>query len=331
MQRHPSMFRRGLLIWSVTLIAPPVSAALAQGEPPSPWTDKERANALVRIEAPGPNAKPDVATGFIVDGLSGTQYVATVTHGLLPGRGDYQNPDNCEALPAKTTLRQGNTGGPLLTHECAYHLGKDVSLVELSPGASPLPALPLLACGLVPSDDVYLGGFALGLDRITMVGEVRGNGSQGTIITDSLTAGGLSGGPYLTAAGHVVGIHQGVLRDSDGKESPGYATILPVQAMRLKLEAKLPPITTQAECPKPEQRITLTEIAGEDWNAGKDGDLALGVTDKEGVCFIVGVHGDFDHLDDRVWVEADSQGMYKLRGDEDGLGSHGATARCLKY
>jgi hypothetical protein len=102
MQRHPSMFRRGLLIWSLTLVATSVSAAWAQGEPPSPWT-AERANALVRIEAPGKHPAPDVATGFIVNGHGGKQYVATVTHGLLPTATETQveafKPDDCDLLP----------------------------------------------------------------------------------------------------------------------------------------------------------------------------------------------------------------------------------------
>ena len=257
--------RRGfrLSIWSLTFVATHVSAVLAQGNLPSPWTD-ERANALVYIEAPVANQSPSVATGFIVNGRGGKQYVATSTHGLLPEANEEEvkalqgKPDECISLPEHTTLRPGARGTSPLRVGCgAYHIGKDVSLVEFSRGTSPLPALSFRACDLKVGDEIYLGGFPLGGDRLTMIpGKVSGNGPQG-LLAQSVTAPGLSGGPYLTADGDVVAIHRGA-----AEYAPAYAYIVPITDIRTKLDALLPGMT-EKDCPKPAtyQNLVQSQIA----------------------------------------------------------------------
>jgi hypothetical protein len=239
--------------------------ALAQEEPPSAWTDA-RANALVLIKVPVANeSSSSVATGFIVDGQSGRQYVVTVTHGLLPTASDTQKkafkPDKCEPLPNDTELFLGNTGGDPLRPACgAYHIGQNVSLIELASGTSPLPVLEFRACDLAVGDEIYLGGFTtLGGERLTMLpGKVRGKGPQGMMMADTFTAPGLSGGPYLTVEGDVAAIHRG-----EAQYTIGYADLLPVVALRTKLEALLPEMKTQKDCPKPEtyQNLVQRQIA----------------------------------------------------------------------
>jgi S1-C subfamily serine protease len=283
MQRHLSMSKRGPLIWSLTLVATHVPAALAQGESQSPWTD-ERANALVRIEAPVDNEPSSVATGFIVDGLGGRQYVATSTHGLLPELTEEQAQElpaaDCTPLPDGTKLFQGNRGGPELQPRCAYHIGYDVSLVELHPGTSRLPALRFLACNLVAGDPIYLGGFPIGGDRdTTLVGQVRGNGPPPMILGNFMTASGLSGGPYLTADGNVVAVHRGGARFT-----AGYAHMVPAWAVRTKLEVQLPQLKTSDECPKPvAHAVTGNEVAALSQQLA--GVLGVKIGDSPGMTF----------------------------------------------
>ena len=79
------------------------------------------------------------------------------------------------------------------------------------------------------------------------------------------------------------------------------------------------------------QSATLTETKGDDWEPMQGNDIDLGVAEKEGVCFLVGVIGLFDNAADKVWVEVGDDGIYKLRGENEGALLHGATARCIKY
>ena len=205
----------------------------------NPW-NSERGEALVRVEVPSDtSSQPAVGTGFLVSGLGSRFFVMTATHVLLPKVGPDDVPPNaCISVVAGTHLFQGNSGGPEVRPRCVYHLGSDISLIELYPRNVP-PYVPLrvVARDLKQKDKVYFAGFPLGGDRdMNRSGQVTGTrGIDESIVTDILTAEGMSGGPYLDETGSVVGIHQGGVR-----YLAGYAQRLTIWQVRKKLEDLLP-------------------------------------------------------------------------------------------
>jgi hypothetical protein len=201
---------------------------------------------VVRIEAPrAQTAEPSIGTGVIVRGLSNRSYVLTSTHVAVPDATGSTPPQGCIPLPHGTKMFQGNSGGPDLRPECAYHLGDDISLIKLLPRDDPpYPNLPLVARDLREGDRVYIAGFPLGNSRDTnRFGHVtETSGQDETVITNILTAEGMSGGPYLAIDGIVVGIHRG-----GAKYTAGFAHMVPISKIRLKLEPHLGQLSTQKE------------------------------------------------------------------------------------
>jgi hypothetical protein len=235
----------GLLV-AATLEASP--AAAQKGLDTSPWTP-ERTRAVVRIEVPqaaGPS--PSIGTGVLVQGLSERNFVLTSTHVVLPDHNaEMLPPEGCLSLKSGTRLFQGNSGGPEVRPRCAYHLGADVSLIELEPRDDKYPVLSLSAVELAVGDGVTLAGFPLGYARALRSGKVSlTTGPDGTIVTDILTAPGMSGGPYLAPGGVVVGLHRG-----GAKYTAGFAHMTPISVMRTALEKHLPNILAASSPPAP--------------------------------------------------------------------------------
>jgi S1-C subfamily serine protease len=247
--------RAAIPSWYVTLTACTMAALLvvsAQAQSlGNPWTP-ERARAVVRIEVTR-GAAPVVGTGFVVKGLSGRHYVLTSTHVVLPEHNPADaQPSGCIPLLNGTRLFQGNSGGPELRASCAHHLGYDTSIAELAPRDDPFPVLELSARELAVNDPVTLAGFPLGYPRDTSrSGKITTtSGPDGTIVTDILTAEGMSGGPYLTSDGVVVGIHRG-----GGRYTAGFAHMTPIFWLRNLLERFVGPIpTTLTTRPTPGQQ-----------------------------------------------------------------------------
>jgi hypothetical protein len=222
------------------IVGLPLFSAYAQAL--DPWTP-ERTRAVTHIAV---LVKPDlesIGTGVVVAGLNSRYFALTSTHVVLP-RHDPANlpgPAACSRLRPDTKLRQNNLGGPELVGGCVYHLGSDISLIELGPRDDGYSALPLSARDLAKDDVLSLAGFALGYPRVTRSGKVSLlTGPESTVVTDILTAEGMSGGPYLSPDGMVVGIHRG-----GGRYTAGFAHMTPISAIRVLLEPHLPQIPTR--------------------------------------------------------------------------------------
>jgi hypothetical protein len=232
--RDTSWLRIGTLGLGLA-IAGELSPSPAQGQA-NPWTS-DRTPAVVRIEVPQGKV-PSVGTGFLVKGLGGRYFVLTSTHVVFPEYDPAKPlPSDCGSLLSGTKLLQGNTGGPELPAKCVSHLGSDASLIELAPrDTPPYPALQLFPRDLALGDLVFLAGFALGGDRDTgRSGKVTNlSGPYDTIVTDTLTAEGMSGGPYLATDGVVVGLHRG-----GGRYTAGFPDMTPIWRIRVALEPKL--------------------------------------------------------------------------------------------
>jgi Trypsin-like peptidase domain len=218
-----------------------IAATVSGPAQPNPWTP-ERMSALVRVEVPQARG-PFVGTGFVVRGLGGRSFVLTATHVLLPEHDPGQSSAaSCSPLLAGTRLRQGNSGGAELVANCAYRLGSDISLIELAPRDGGYPVLALSARDLVNGDAVLLAGFPFGYPREVRAGKVtQTTGPAETLVTDILTAEGMSGGPYLDQDGMVVGIHRG-----GGRYTAGFAHMTPIWRLRTYLEQYLPAISTRS-------------------------------------------------------------------------------------
>jgi hypothetical protein len=224
------------------LAALPLSSLQAQ-QASNPWTP-DRASAVVRIEV-GSN----VGTGFLVKGFGIRYFVLTATHVVLP---DYKPtdvpPSGCLPVLEGTRLFQGNTGGAVLRAKCAYHVGSDTSLIELSPRDDKYPILELAARDLAVGDLVTPAGFPSGGDRDTQRTAVvtSTTAKGGLIVTDALTAPGMSGGPYLDTDGKVVGIHQAGVQNV-----AGFPHMRPIVSVRPLLELYLPPIPVSSSLRSP--------------------------------------------------------------------------------
>jgi Trypsin-like peptidase domain len=235
MEQSGSPGRRGTCaVISAIIIASAATPSIAQ------WTP-ERTSAVVRFEVPRPGqSELSIGTGFIVKGLNDRFLVLTVTHVVLP---DYAGEPltGCKPLLNGTKLRQGNDGGAELVGKCVYHLGYDVSLVELGPRDGGYPVLALSARELAKDDVVSLAGFPFGYPRDIRTGKVTlTTGPEDMVVTDIFTAEGMSGGPNLAPDGMVVGIHRG-----GGRNTSGFAHMMPISRLRTLLESRVPPIPTE--------------------------------------------------------------------------------------
>ena len=227
------------------LLVPALSSASA--EPADNLWTAERKLAVTRIEVPHEGRGPSVGSGFVVKGMGDDRYfILTSTHVVLP---EY---DAAQALPSGplpllngTRLFQGNSGGAELRPRCVYHLGSDTSLVELEARDGGYPALVPSARDIAVNDVLSLAGFPLGYPRDIRSGKVTPtSGPDGAIVTDILTAEGMSGGPYLAPDGMAVGIHRG-----GGRYTAGFDHMTPIWRLRTSLEKFLPRIPDNPPLP----------------------------------------------------------------------------------
>jgi subtilisin family serine protease len=189
-----------------------------------------QAGSIVRIRAPGLNpAESPFGSGFIVEGFNELQYVVTATHVLVPRNADEQSLSECVALPQGTKIVGIGSGADELRYRCAYHLGSDVSLIELvETGHS---TLPIAARVLNAFEPVSLAGYPRS-------GGLRINAgfAHGTHVASIFSESGMSGGPYLDSDGVVVGIHQGQNPSGD------LARMIPIMDVRNALSQYLPSV-----------------------------------------------------------------------------------------
>ena len=167
----------------------------------------------------------------------------TSTH-VLYGR-DGQPPTGavCSPLNGTVELLRGDEHPEEVEHEsCAWTLGSDVSLIPLRPRPEGYPHLQLGAEDLRRYDMVYMAGypFDLPLDT-TGYGPVSAPRVQDDMVASRITAfEGMSGGPYLSSRGHVVGIHRGGIL-----YRPGIAMFVSVYRTRPLLETRVGPIAIE--------------------------------------------------------------------------------------
>jgi hypothetical protein len=113
--------------------------------------------------------------------------------------------------------------------------------VELEPRDAGYPVLIPSGRDLARDNPVSLAGFPLGYPRDIRVGKVTPTtGPDGMVVTDITTAEGMSGGPYLSFDGMVVGIHRG-----GGRYTAGFAHMTPIWRLRTSLENYLPKISDE--------------------------------------------------------------------------------------
>jgi S1-C subfamily serine protease len=125
---------------------------------------------------------------------------------------------------------------------------------------------------------------------------------------------GQSGSPVYNVKGEVVAIAKGMVNGSGAIIPIDYADSV-LSFLRFRRLAA----------------VKLTDIIQADFNTGTEQSVDLPIRSSEGLCFLVGVHGRFDHPADSAWIEITADGKYQLRGRGDGAAGHGASARCLKY
>jgi hypothetical protein len=206
----------------------------------NPWSrDRQRAMVRVEVTIEGED-EPRVGAGFIVKGKGENDYyVVTATHAVLPDNEDVAQADECLPLLDKTILFRVNRGGTELLGACAYHLGRDISLILLEPGEGEYPTLTLSRRPPAGRDRVYLAGYPEGghLDANRTGAITQSDSQDRLLITDILTTGGMSGGPYLDASGSVVGVHRGGLRFQ-----AGFTRMTPISVIESELERYLPDI-----------------------------------------------------------------------------------------
>ena len=222
----------------VLVLLAPLGAARAEdaGAPASVWT-KDAQGALVYLEAGG-----EKATGFIVKSDRGPYYVLTAAHALF-GVIDptIATPDRpavpigvCQPVDEKlVAIRQGNTGGDWLFATCiAYLGGPDLAAIKLKPSGHGLPSLRLGRFRAETDRTLSLLGFRAGLalqetPEVAQLDDVQ-DGPRGSVLFRAANAGGLSGAPYMSARGVVVGLHSGVLTDT--KPMSGFVAMVPLSS-----------------------------------------------------------------------------------------------------
>ena len=146
---------------------------------------------------------------------------------------------------------------------------------------------------------------------------------RGVLETDGQTIGGMSGGPVLTKdLRGLLGIVIGADFAADGSVS--YYGILPAAA-----HAAAFGIAARDEPCHGRDRVVEPAAVPEGWTVD-DGEVDLGVTARDGVCFVAGIWGEFNDGRDSVSVEL-RDGRFVLTGENWLGGRHGATARCVLH
>lgn len=178
---------------------------------------------------------------------------------------------------------------------------------------------PIIVAGFPGDTETGSASYREGVLSTTLPNE------DGLLETDGQTVEGMSGGPVFSRnlAG-LVGIVAGAKFTATGTIS--YYGILPVSfyAQALNLEP------SERACYNRTREVDFFDEAGAwtaTWRAGDD-PIPLGIGVDEGVCFLDGIFGEFNHPQDEVWV-TDQDGVYEMDGRNLGGGTHGATARCI--
>lgn len=224
------------ILWSAFVTLTALGAAAQE-----PW-NSQRTAAIVRIERllPG-GSQPSVGTGFVVLGNTNRHFVVTATHNLLDSSRAKPMTTDCVALSKEVKMMPSSGQGPSFPGKCVFHLSSGVSLIELLPLATssqPYRTLALDGRAPVQGERLYIAGFPFGWTRLDAErsGKVTNeNNDQGFAVVDVLTAGGMSGGPYVRKGGTVVGLHDGATLSASG-----FAHVVRLSSLRAELEALLP-------------------------------------------------------------------------------------------
>ncbi len=238
-QRDKLFLRYGITALTLLLtMGAGTATAQLPSSPAAAWTAEHR-EALVYVEMAGRKG-----TGFLVRSERGGLFVLTAAHNIFgvvdpTARGINQQavpPNTCQPVDEATlTLRIGNTGGDPVFAECIVYLGgPDLGAILIKPPGRMNASIAGMRLGRFRDTShrsLAFIGFRSGLP-LSETPEVAHldttAGPQGSIIFRATSAGGLSGAPYLSAEGTVVGIHSGVLTDE--RPRPGYAAMVPLSA-----------------------------------------------------------------------------------------------------
>lgn len=231
------------------------------------WTEMRR-DAVVRVEYTSKNRGRGVGTAFLVHGQR-KSFLLTSAHVLGEGNDLAGSSETC--IPFKDEIdfyRREREGEYLSSQNCAWLLGSDIALVPLPDRKGGYPVLELRAREFNLYDTVYLAGYPNGysLDptRWGTVSSVRGE--KNLVVTNTLTMEGMSGGPYLSTTGYVVGIHNGgVLHRS------GFAQFTSVKRVRDLLEPFLGALEEEQAIAPDAQKVANDATA----NAGLGALVAL--------------------------------------------------------
>lgn len=219
-----------------------LSSAVAQPSVVEQWT-AERRDALVYIEMQGRRG-----TGILVKSERNQYFVLTAAHNLF-GVAEPSVANNILPSPitlgqcypvevAVLTLRRGTDGGTPLVPECMIYLGGiDIAAVRIREPSSPtLMRLDRFQAGR--HNELAFLGFAFGGQREanpTLATYSRPGGPRNSVVFRAIGAPGLSGAPYLSHDGHVVGIHSGTLT-ADGTVVSGHLAMVPLTNVGDELE-----------------------------------------------------------------------------------------------
>ena len=243
----------------------PAAHAASDLELKALWTPGMRA-AVVPIQSENRRG-----TGFVVRANNGRYYVLTAAH-VLWGAIDPTAPAKAgevrEPIPANTCepvdkdAYQIRQEGIVLEAECIRYLGHpDLAVIKLKDTTRHPSALPTARFhadrDLRLSRLGYPGG-ASALEVTPTLGDV--NTVEAPLDGIRITMPnikGLSGAPYLSAQGRVVGLHSGVLED-DTSAYPGYVVMIPLAnaeseltGLNLPLDGPIPPPVTPDTLAKP--------------------------------------------------------------------------------
>lgn len=229
----------------------PAQAQPQSRQPQDVWLP-DRLEALVRVSVSPNERPPNFGSGFIVRGQQ-EHFLVTSTHVLYGRDAPPDASPTCQPLPGKVRLERGDQHVEEVPHaECAWNVGADISLIPLAARANGYPSLRFAAQQLGRFDMVYAGGFPLnqGLD-VTGYGMVSSEDDRQLMVARIATFEGMSGGPYLSASGTVVGIHRGGILFR-----PGIAYFVSVSRARDNLQPRTGPIPDQSEA-----RIDQVQLA----------------------------------------------------------------------
>ena len=150
-------------------------------------------------------------------------------------------------------------------------------------------------------------------------------GPTGVIETDSSATTGMSGGMVtLGNTSSLIGIVAGAITDP-ATGLADFLGVLPAEKIATEFE-----LVEDTEGCLRKERVTGEFGQAQQWRAG-DPPLSLGVHKDQGFCFITSVWGVFNHADDSVSVTLDANGEFQLTGVNEGVGRHGAYARCFRF